>query len=69
MPSSRDGWGKTDATLARGRGGVNRNFHYYTGFREGQDIVPEAQEQSMPYQTLLKSVIRQYLAGKLVPRP
>jgi hypothetical protein len=34
-----------------------------------ETLQQKAQEQGMPYQTLLKSVIRQYLAGKLVPRP
>lgn len=28
----------------------------------------KAQEQGLPYQTLLKRIIRQYLAGQLVPR-
>jgi len=34
-----------------------------------QTLQQKAQELGLPYQTLLKSVIHQYLTGQLVPRP
>jgi hypothetical protein len=33
-----------------------------------ETLQQKAQEQGLPYQTLLKSVIHQYLTGQLVPR-